>query len=78
MDVNEKIVYILVSVKHEKRCVQQESYPLARKKEQNSKEGMGDIFREDELVELIAEIYGVDVVALEVREHDDLQAKSGT
>ncbi|KAK7473046.1 hypothetical protein VKT23_001150 [Stygiomarasmius scandens] len=34
---------------------------------------MGDVFREDELVELIAEIYRVDVVAFQVGEHDDLE-----
>ena len=33
--------------------------------------------RFDYLVELVAKIYGVDVVAFEVREHDDLRCVSG-
>ena len=42
---------------------------------QRSSARVEDSKRRAHLVELVAEVYGVDVVALEVGEHDDLRAE---
>lgn len=44
---------------------------MSGKKETEGKESVGNHFRKDELVELVAKVDRIDVVALKIREHDD-------
>jgi len=44
---------------------------LTREEEEEREEGVCNVFWKDELVEFITQIYRIDVVAFQVREHDD-------
>jgi hypothetical protein len=53
-----------VDIVSDERCVEDEREPLARQEEQKGDKGVRDHFGEDKLVELVAEVNGVDVVWL--------------
>lgn len=40
---------VLVDIKSDERCIEEEGYPLTREKEQYGEEGMCDVFWQDEL-----------------------------
>jgi len=64
------VSYLVGIIQHERK-IEQECNPLTRKEEKDREESVGYIFWQDKLVEFVAEIYGVDVVTLEVGEHDN-------
>jgi len=60
------LVSYFVGVEGDERGIQDESGPLARYKEQGREECVSDVFRQDKLVEFVAEVYRVNVVAFQV------------
>lgn len=76
--VGQWLLHELVDVPGDERCVQKEYDPVAGEQEKHARYGLENHLWYDELVEFVAAGARVYVVALQVRDCDDLQyAKVG-